>query len=271
MNEKEIFFHVGLGKVASTFLQHNFFPYLKGIYYLPTNKYRYSKRLIPGIESSRILVSREFDVQLEKQLQWFTSTFPTPQVIILLRRHDDWIASQYRRFVKNGYFSSFEKFIDFEKDSGFWKQKDLYYYPMLVLIEKYTKKRPIVLFYDDLMHDPENFLRTMASHVGASFKNEEISYARVHTSFSDKQLKVLRAFTSRFIRKMPPRYHSRLKNWLIFRPVWGFYHLILYAAAWLPCPWVGKDPLIHPISLEQVRRYYEEDWEKVHRYQKQQL
>ena len=32
-SEKEVFFHVGLGKTATTYLQYQFFPKLRGIHY----------------------------------------------------------------------------------------------------------------------------------------------------------------------------------------------------------------------------------------------
>ena len=40
MNNKKIFFHVGLAKTGSTFLQKNFFPKLKNIKYISTHKYK---------------------------------------------------------------------------------------------------------------------------------------------------------------------------------------------------------------------------------------
>ena len=69
--EKQIYFHVGLGKVASTYLQHEVFPKLKGIHYLPTGKYKRSKSIIPQLEVAKVLVSREFDRQFEDEVRWF--------------------------------------------------------------------------------------------------------------------------------------------------------------------------------------------------------
>ena len=41
-----IFFHVGLGKTGTTFLQDRFFPKLEGIDYLPRNKYHKAEEYI---------------------------------------------------------------------------------------------------------------------------------------------------------------------------------------------------------------------------------
>ena len=46
MDEPEIYFHVGLGKVASTYLQNKVFNNLEGIHYIPKNKYRSSIDII---------------------------------------------------------------------------------------------------------------------------------------------------------------------------------------------------------------------------------
>ena len=46
MKQPEIYFHVGLGKVASTYLQHRFFPKLKGIHYIKSTRYRRSLQII---------------------------------------------------------------------------------------------------------------------------------------------------------------------------------------------------------------------------------
>ncbi len=57
-SEKKIYFHVGLAKTGSTFVQNNFFPKLKNIKYISTHKYKkciniikntnYKSYLIPG-------------------------------------------------------------------------------------------------------------------------------------------------------------------------------------------------------------------------------
>lgn len=262
MRSPQIYFHVGLGKVASTYLQQRVFPRLEGIHYIPTGRYRASKRIIPGLSAEKVLVSREFDRQFEEEVRWFTATYPEARVIILLRRHDDWIASQYRRHVKNGWYGSFEEFIDVEKDTGFWKKSDLLYKPKLDLIAECCQHPPLVLFYDDLKRDPQAFLGQLVGYMGVELP-EGIPTGVVHGSFSDKQLKVLRAFCRKYIRRVPRSYKNKVLHWLLYRPVWAFYHLILYAARFFPSSWVPKGPLIDPHSLEKVRAEFDADWEVV--------
>ncbi len=91
--EKTIYFHVGLGKTGSTYLQNRFFTKLKGIHYIHTSRYRNSPALIQASDEHKFLVSREFDQQLEEECRFFSKIFPTAKVIVFLRRHDSWIAS----------------------------------------------------------------------------------------------------------------------------------------------------------------------------------
>lgn len=262
-NQPEIFFHVGLGKVASTYLQHRVFPKLKGIQYIPTNRYKKSKRIIQGNPTGKYLVSREFDRQLEREVAWFTETYPQSKVIIIFRRHDSWIASQYRRYVKNGWHWDFSKFLDLANDSGFWKREQLLFYPMLQVIEKYTGSKPLVLFHDELKAEPEAFVKKISDYCGATISFKEISTASVHKSYSEKQLLVLRAFCRKF-KKVPPRaYHNKLIHWLLYRPWWGFFHLIMYVASVIPKGWVPKGPLVPVQTLLEIRATFEEDWQRV--------
>ena len=68
---KTIFFHVGTSKTGSTFLQNRIFPLLKGIAYIPTNKYHNIYTEIKKIKQKSILVSREFDRQFEDEIEKF--------------------------------------------------------------------------------------------------------------------------------------------------------------------------------------------------------
>lgn len=110
-NPKEIFFHVGLARTASTYLQHKVFPRLQGVHYIAPNQYRRYQHIISDTTSTKYLVSREFDQRLDSASRQFAQSFPDAKIMIVLRRSDRWIASQYRRFVKNGYALSFQEFV----------------------------------------------------------------------------------------------------------------------------------------------------------------
>lgn len=257
---KKVFFHVGLGKVASTFLQHQLFPKLQGIHYIKPSQYRRSKTIIAQIQGQDVLVSREFDQQLEEELRWFCADVSNVHVILCVRRQDDWIASQYRRRVKNGWLLEFNQFLDLKNDQGFWKKEELYYQPKTEMIQEVTGNEPLVMVYDELQEAPEAFVKRLTDYIGLTAPR--ISFRKVHTSFADKQLVVLQWFCRTFIRRVPKGRSNKVLHWLLYRPVWAFYHLILYGAAVIPGGWIRRR-LIDPEELEEIRAFYDEDWSKV--------
>ncbi|MBV6647048.1 MAG: hypothetical protein KI790_16440 [Cyclobacteriaceae bacterium] len=264
--EPEVYFHVGLGKVASTYLQKRVFPKLEGIRYIPTVRYKKSKQIIAKGHHKKYLVSREFDRQFEREVRWFTETYPQARIIVIFRRHDSWVASQYRRYVKNGWSDDFRQFFDLEKDQGFWKQTDLYFYPKLKIIEECSQQKPLILFHDELKGNAWSFFDKISLFTGTTYSPRKVSLTRVHTSYSEKQLKLVRAFCQRYKPEMPKSYHNKFKYWLLYRPWWTLFHLIMYAAPLVPDRWVDDQPLIDHDDLQKIRAAYEEDWKRVEEY-----
>lgn len=264
--EKEIYFHVGLGKVASTYLQHRFFPKLEGIEYIPTGKYRRSKRLIAASNSKKILISREFDRQLEEELRWFASSFPKVRVIIIFRPHAEWIASQYRRYVKNGFHWPFDSFVDLDEDKGIWSRDELILYRKIEIIEQYAQDKPLVLFYRDLRNDPWSFFDQIAEFCGATYPKEKISMDPVHRSYSEKQLIGLRRFCRRFKRTPPKPRKNKVLHWILYRPWWAFFHLVMYTTRLFPDTWTKNEALIPPETLARIESEFKEDWNRLEMY-----
>ena len=145
--QPEIYFHVGLGKTASTYLQYAFFPKLEGIHYVQRTQYRFYHSILSKNEYEKYFFSREIDQQLEAEVSQFAQHYPDTKPIIIFRRHDGWIASQYRRYIKNGSSRSFKDFLDLENDMGIWHKRDVTFRPMLDILEKYFSEKPLVLFH----------------------------------------------------------------------------------------------------------------------------
>jgi hypothetical protein len=265
-SKKEIYFHVGLAKTATTFLQYQVFPKFKNVHYLQRTNYKHFRRSIENTEADKIFISNEFDRQLEREADNFSSYYPQAKPIMVLRRHDKWIASQYRRRVKNGTTASFTEFIDLDQDQGEWKQKDSYFYPKIKYLEDKFDRKPLVLLFDELKENPYGFFDKIAGVMDASYDRAEIDTSPRHQSYNEKQLKVVKKASEKFlirgINYSDIYWVSKIQRLIKMIPR----YLVLYSAFLIPDSFVSDQPLIPEEELERVREFYEEDWEKCKQY-----
>ena len=262
-SEKEIYFHVGLAKTGSTFVQNNFFPKLKNIKYISTHKYKKCIDIIKRTNYKSYLISREFDRKLEEEVIKILSHFPQTKIIIIFREHKKWISSQFKKYSKNGWHWDFEDFYNSE-NTGYWKKEDMLYKDKLEIIHKYSKKEPLILNFDELKTNPHSYLGKIANYTKSNYVKDQISLNIVHKSYSEKQLIFLKGFCKIF-KKNPPKYYekNKLKHWLFFRPWWFLYHLVMYFAILLPKSLVIKKPLIDQEYLEKSMMKYKKDWDLI--------
>lgn len=252
--DREIYFHVGLGKTATKYLQANFFPKLKGVKYIKPTRYRRSKKIIRR-STGKILVSREFDRQFEREVKWFSQDFPDAKPIMVLRRHDEWILSQFKRFVKNGYTWNFNDFFNLE-NTGFFKVDDLFFYRKIEILENLFSSL-LVLIYDELVKEPFKFLDKIVSFIGTTYDREEIKLKVRHASFDEKQLKVIYKLAQRLNLKPTD---NLVKRYLFIYPI---RYSVLYSAKYLPGSIVPKlDIFPDERKLGEIRKFFEEDWKK---------
>jgi len=256
---QELYFHVGLGKTASTFLQSRFFPKLRGIHYTPSNIYRFFPKIVKKGEHDRYLFSREFDRQFYVETEKIAELSKDTHIIIILRKHDSWIASQYRRYVKNGGKQNFNQFIDLENDHGAWKQKDLYFFPMLEYIKKHFTKKPLVLFHEDLKKDPEKFLDRITEYLKAEYAINDINLKPKHSAYSDHQLRLVKKF-SPINKDKETHYSNRIITFIVYRSKWLINHLVLYGANLIPKS--KSETLVDANHQKKVAEFYQEDWQK---------
>jgi hypothetical protein len=260
--KKNIFFHVGTGKTGSTFLQHQVFPKLKGIYYIKNTRYKRINEIIEATNFTKYLVSSEFDQQLEIEVKSFSSKFPQTKPIIVFRRHDSYIASQYKRFVKNGFTGGFLDFFDLENDQGYFKKHDLDYCSQIQILEKYFDHKPFVLFHQDLKIDTPGFIKKLTKLLDVSINYQQLNTKKRHVSYSEKQLKAM-LFLGKYINMRKRRI---FKNGLLHF-FWKLYlgsirYSTLYIAKCIPEAFFGSQTLIPKNELEKVRKYYRNDWEQ---------
>lgn len=268
LTKEEIFFHVGTSKTGTTYLQHRVFAKLVGVHYIHTSLYKKAIRLIKTGKHKRYLVSREFDRQLEQEVKIFSQSFPHTKPIIVFRRQDSYIASQYRRSVKNGYQGSFNDFFNLEKDTGHFKKEHLDYIRQIKILEQYFTPTPLVLFYDDLRENPQDFVLKLAQALDTRVDLAQINFEKKHTSYTEKQLKTIFA-AGKYIDLNKKRiFKSNLLHFLWRLYLGSIRYTILHGARLIPSSSLSEKPLIPKEELQAVRNYFSDNWQQTLSYAK---
>lgn len=260
---QKIFFHVGLSKTGSTFLQHQVFPKLNGIYYLPTLKYRHALKLLPKIADEKVLVSREFDQQFEQEVKKFSAQYPQAYPIIVLREHSSWAVSNYKRFVKNGHSISFKEFIDIERDQGLFKNRDFDYERYIDLLEQYFTQKPLVLFYEDLQQEPIKFANNILDYTGADLKYSDVNWNPRHVSYDIDSLKLVRKLSDKIQFQKKLEVHTKPKGFLYNLYANMVRYSILYSSKLFPKSWFPTEEFINPAEIEELKQHFSSQWDRL--------
>ncbi|MCF8230719.1 MAG: hypothetical protein K9J27_00915 [Bacteroidales bacterium] len=263
--EPTIFWHVGLGRTATTFMQSQVFPKLKGVYYISKKNFKNADEIINQTHHNKYLLSHEFNRDLNEVLRNFSRKYPDARIIIVLRKHEEWIASHYRRVVKNGSPCLFKEYFDADNNKGTWKIDDLYYYPKLKCIEKNFNHKPLVLFHHDLKERPEYFLNQILKYLGIS-QYDPISFKARHTSYKDKELKFRRWVTRHTFLKEREYRARHLRGGMIRFMNKTYRYVVLYLARLIPDALLSDEPLIPQEELDKIKAMYKNDWERCQQY-----
>ncbi len=259
----ELYLHVGLGKTGTTYLQYHFFPKLKGVRYIQRTRYKSYPSIIEKSRGQKLFFSREFDRQLEREVARFASRYPETHSIIILRSPESWAASQYRRFVKNGFKGRFSELFDVENDDGWWSRDELLFSRKIEALDRNFRPAPLVLLYDELKRDPHRFFERIATYMGASYEPDAIDLAPSHRSYGERQLKTMKRVAERLDLSPKPR-RSSLKAVKWFQE-WSrrlLCYSVLYGSYLLPDSRIPDGPLIPEEELEKVRSFAASDWER---------
>ena len=259
-----VFFHAGLGKVASTYLQKRVFPALEGICYIPRDRFRSHARIVARAEHDRYLISRECGKRLQPRLEEIHRFYPDARILLFFRRHDEWIASHYRRYVKNGGVRDLDGYLDLDGDDGIWTRDQLEYMPMIERVRQRFGRDPFVLTYDRLRADGDDFNRRLADYLGATIDPSRLRTEPVHASYAVARLARLRRI-NRHLGLAEPEIagptggtragHRRLR---LARS-----YLLLGAAGLLKPDPDPHEALTPRAVLERIREYYADDWRSV--------
>lgn len=267
VSSPETFFHVGYARAASTFLQKTIFPALTGIQYIPRNNFRVRESEKKRFSAEKVLMSREAGEYIFDRCERVHRVFGS-KIVISLRRHDALAASTYRLYVKNGHTFRFAQFLDTESDEGVRKLADFTYMGLISHIEKLTGQLPLVLIFEDYKTDPDFYLDSLCAGLGCGIDKSKISQSAVHKSYSDKQLRLRRQFSQKYLSPAQDKArldgtsiddYSTLKS-LKERVLIRVSGLFMKAARFAPEAWLDDEPLLEQTDLDRIRDHFSDDW-----------
>lgn len=245
--------HIGFPKTATTFLQWNVFPQLKGIKYVDYKTCReifqpiiYSDPLDYSIDR----IKKKLIEGNASALYSFESLSGSPfyykgigrsniplslcelgfeKVIITIRNQKEAIDSYYRQYVLQGGTLSFRNWLDMEDKRPIpqkYFQRGYLEYDKLILKyeETFGQENLLILSQESLKKDKAAFIRQIEHFTNSTYEHPG-KERRAHVSLSNLSISLLR-FINHFTYSSVRPFHflsKRISN----RPVWKIFAVIL--------------------------------------------
>ena len=267
MAEPITFFHVGYARAASTFLQKTVFPALTGLQYIPRNNFRVRESEKRRFNKNKVLMSREAGEYIFDRCDKVWEVFES-KMIVSVRRHDKLAESTYRLYAKNGYTFRFPEFLDVKDDKGVRKIKDWTYLNVLEHAEELTGSKPLLLIFEDYINDPDFYIDSLCAYLQCNIDRSKLSDKVVHKSYSDKQLRLRRQFSQRFL--SPEESWRRLVNddlenytpWknLKDKMLVRISGLFMRLARFIPDSFLDEEPLLDSNHSKAIKEFFAPDW-----------
>jgi hypothetical protein len=277
MSKPQTFFHVGYARAASTFLQKTVFPALTGLQYIPRNNFRVREREKKRFRTSKILMSREAGEYIYDRCDKVHEVFGS-KIIISVRRHDTLAASTYRLYAKNGHTFRHDKFLDVEKNDGVRKIEDFSYMDLVAYIEKNMGHKPLLLIFEDYISDPDFYIDSLCAYLECGVDKAKLSHRAVHKSYTDKQLRLRRQFSDKYLSQEKNKANldkttiddfnlwKRIKEKIVVRASGIF----MRCARFAPDSWLNDEPLLIASHSDAIRKHFADDWAACFDYVEQQ-
>ena len=190
---KPIYFHIGLHKTGTTFLQRQVFPYIKGINYYGTDTKE--KFGWPTIITKKTVVSKErlsgepYCSPLDDReyiLDGIKIKYPNAKIIVCLRDKNSWVKSLYSTYIKDGGTLSELDWVMKVFNISYLEQGE--YVKRLWHI--FGMSNVLVLYYKDFKNNKHKFIKDICDFMQVDMPQYEDKI--VGKSLSAKLLKVIR-------------------------------------------------------------------------------
>lgn len=257
MEDAKSYFHIGMSKTGSTYLQKYVFPYLNDFQYFKKHDYLKYKTEIDT--SKKLLFSNEKDRGIKKEIDEIKRYRPQSKVIIVFREHFDWIKSKYKYYIRKfghlGFKDYYETVLIPELN-----MHENYFTSIIEKLENNFPGRCLYMTYDTFKKNPDFFFQRLHRFMQTEGQEEYVRKV-VKPAFSNKQLHYIRKF-NRLYTFDKPGYSKNLKSKLNYK----YHELLLHTVAQL-----SKAIPVKGASIEQeisdnktaIRTKYKKDWEQV--------
>jgi predicted metal-dependent hydrolase len=264
---RKAFFHVGLPKTATTFLQRRVFPHFEGVGYLKKHAFdRFPQVLAQRAdEHERVILSFEFhpypgEPESARRLGAVRDYFEEVYPILALRRHASWVRSRYKYHLRKHGRTAFADFVSPHHPRGAQVHRHLDYMTVVRYLEAYFGRPPLLLFHHELVERPRETVEMLARFTGARVALEAIDFAQVNSAYSERRLKWLLRFNRLYPFHLTERIGYKPLKKSYRKLSQGLLHGTAFLAGALPDPQPGE-PLIDDSMLETIDRAYHADWE----------
>lgn len=268
MSHFDVYFHLGLPKVASTFLQKKIFPNFKAVLFHKKHSFNDYKNLDANSLSTKHLFSSEYDRGLEEVVDEIVAAFPNARFIFVVRRQDRWILSKYKYHIRKHGSESFEAFFNLTSEESLWKREELLFQKKIEYIVQAANTKPLILLHDDLKANATGFIQQIATFLGAELIPNTNTNSVVNKAFNNKQLIIVRKFNELYP-YTEAKSNSKLLNKVHYKYREFLLHIIAFLCNFVPSFFIKKKVLLQNTAvLEQIQQHYAQDWAFCEQYAK---
>ena len=254
--QPNVFFHVGLPKTGTTYLQKLVFPNLKGISFYKKRLYDKHHQIIQDSTFDKYLFSCEFDKPLKERLLEIKTNYPNAKIIVCFRPQVNWITSRYRYHVRKFGGSTWKQFFSTDGSEAVWKHDELFYTDTVNFIRSHFPDEPLVLNFQLLKTNKDRFWEKIEVYTDTkldrSFKNKVVKQ-----NFDDKVLYTLRKFNAwRNYQHLSSKYPKLIRK-IHYKLNELVLHIVVVWARLFSRP---SGEFIPESAIEEIEKIYKEDW-----------